>query len=165
MSCDRRRQTWEERYAEMERKLLEQRIDNRCREFQDQICEGINHFRSALMAAFGKNLAVEKTVVDARESLRRLCVRMEYMGYIIRVGTDFVECVEKSLLCGQVPERQMKCLKMNNSHDDPILGYVVDVVYEISMPVIVKAEPKDDNDDNLVLLGCLTWHSDKPSSH
>ena len=34
----------EERYAEMERKLLEQRMDNRCREFQDQICEGINHF-------------------------------------------------------------------------------------------------------------------------
>ena len=38
------------------------------------------------MAAFGKNLAMEKTVVDARESLHRLCVPMEYMGYIITCG-------------------------------------------------------------------------------
>ena len=62
------------------------------------------------------------------------------------MGTEFIDRVERSLLCGQVPERQMKCLKMNTSHDDPILGYVVEVVYEISMPVIVKVEPKDDDD-------------------
>ena len=143
----------EERYAEMERKLMEQKMDNRFREFQDEIREGINKFQSALMVAFGKNLAVESMVEDARESLCRLCVAMDFMGYIIHVGMDFVERVERSLLCGQVPEWQMKCLKMNTSHDDPVLGYVVEVVYKISMPVIVKAEPKDNDDDDLVLLG------------
>ena len=75
------------------------------------------------------------------------------MGYIICVGTDFIERVERSLLCGQVPEQQMKCLKKNTSHDNPVLGYVVEVVYKISMPVIVKAEPRDDDDDDLILLG------------
>ena len=105
------------------------------------------------MGAFGKNLAVESTVVEARERLRRLCVTVQFMGYTRRVSTDFVEHVEMSLLCGQVPERQMKCLKIDNSADDTILGYVVDIVYEISMPVIMKAEVLDDQDDDLVLLG------------
>ena len=143
----------EEKCSEMERKLMEQRMDNQFRDFQDEIREEINRFRSALMGAFGKNLAVESTVVEARERLRRLCVTVQFMGYTRRVSTDFVERVEMSLLCGQVPEWQMKCLKIDNSADDTILGYVVDIVYEISMPVIVKAEVLDDQDDDLVLLG------------
>ena len=140
----------EEKCAEMERKLMEQRMDN---QFQDEIHEEINRFRSALMGAFGKNLAVESTVVEARERLRRLCVTVQFMGYTRHVGTDFVERVEMSLLCGQVAEQQMKCLKIDNFADDTILGYVVDIVYKISMPVIVRAEVLDDQDDNLVLLG------------
>ena len=143
----------EEKCSEMERKLMEQRMDNQFQDFQDEIREEINRFRSALMGAFGKNLAVESTVVEARERLRRLCVTVQFMGYTRHVGTDFIERVEKSLLCGQVPERQMKCLKIDNSTDDTILGYVVNIVYEISMPVIVKAEVLDDQDDDLVLLG------------
>ena len=91
--------------------------------------------------------------MEARERLRRLCVTVQFMGYTRRVATDFIEHVKKSLLCGQVPEQQMKCLKIDNSVDDTILGYVVDIVYEISMPVIVKAEVLDDQDDDLVLLG------------
>ena len=130
----------EEKCSEMERKLMEQRMDNQFRDFQDEICEEINRFCSALMGAFGKNLAVESMVVEARERLRRLCFTVQFMGYTRRVSTDFIERVEKSLLCGQVPERQMKCLKIDNSTDDTILSYVVDIVYEISMPVIVKAE-------------------------
>ena len=47
----------------------------------------------------------------------------------------------------------MMCTKMNNSTDNPILGHVVDVVYKIAMPVIVKSEKLNDNDDDLVLIG------------
>ena len=143
----------EEKCSEMERKLMEQRMDNKFREFQDDIRDEINKFRCALMAAYGKNLAVESTVVDARERLRKMCETVQYMGYTRRVGTEFLERLERSLLCGQVPERQMKYVKINNSQDDPILGHVVDVVYEISMPVIVKSEQIDDEDEDLVLLG------------
>ena len=128
-------------------------MDNKFREFQDDIRDEINKFRCALMAAYGKNLAVESTVVDARERLRKMCETVQYMGYTRRVGTEFLERLERSLLCGQVPERQMKYVKINNSQDDPILGHVVDVVYEISMPVIVKSEQIDDEDEDLVLLG------------
>ena len=48
----------------------------------------------------------------------------------------------------------MTCTKMNNSADYPILGNVVDVVYEIAMPVIVKSEKLDDDDD-LMLIGVM----------
>ena len=48
----------------------------------------------------------------------------------------------------------MNCTKTNNSTEDPILGHVVDVVYEIGMPFIVKSEKlDDDNDDDLMLIG------------
>ena len=71
-----------------------------------------------------------------------------------RVGADFVERVERSLLSGQVPKWQMNCTKTNNSTEDPILGHVVDVVYEIGMQFIVKSEKLDNNnDDDLVLIG------------
>ena len=77
------------------------------------------------------------------------------MGYTRRVGTDFVEHVEQSLLCGQVSEGQMMCTKTNNSADDPILGHVIDIVYKIGMPVIVKSEKLHDNGDDLVLIGVM----------
>ena len=112
----------------MEEKLLEQRMDNAFRGYQDNLQEEINKFHSVLMSAYEKNLVMEKSVVKTRESLQKLCSTEQYMGYTRRVGMDFVEHVEQSLLCGQVPECQMKCTKMNNSADNPILGHVVDVV-------------------------------------
>ena len=56
-------------------------------------------------------------------------------------------------MCGQVPECQLKCSKINNSKDDPILGHVVHVVYETSMPVVVKSEKMEDEDEDLVFIG------------
>ena len=75
------------------------------------------------------------------------------MGYTRHVGMDFLEHMERSLLYGQVPEYQFKCRKIDNSEDDPVCGHVVDIVYEISMPVIVKSEKVNDEDEDLVLLG------------
>ena len=53
----------------MEEKLLEQRMDNTFRGYQDDLREEINKFCSVLMSAYGKNLATEESVVKARESL------------------------------------------------------------------------------------------------
>ena len=78
----------------MEEKLLEQRMDNTFRGYQDDLWEEINKFHSVLMSAYGKNLAMEESVVKARESLQKLCSTDQYMGYTRRVGTDFVERVE-----------------------------------------------------------------------
>ena len=120
---------------------------------QDDIREEINKFRGILMSAYDKDLATEESVLKARENLQNLCSTEQYMGYMRQVGPDFVERVEQSLLSGQVPEWQMNCTKTNNSTEDPILGHVVDVVYKIGMPFIVKSEKLDDDDDDLVLIG------------
>ena len=47
------------------------------------------------------------------------------------------------------------CTKTNNSTDDPILGHVIDIVYKIAMPVIVKSEKLDEDDTDLVLIGVM----------
>ena len=78
----------------MEEKLLEQRMDNTFRGYQDVLREEINKFHSVLMSAYGKNLATEESVVKVRESLQKLCSTEQYMGYTRHVGTDFVERVE-----------------------------------------------------------------------
>ena len=78
----------------MEEKLLEQRMDNMFRQYQDDIREEINKFRGILMSAYGKDLATEESVLKARENLQNLCSTEQYMGYMRRVGADFVEHVE-----------------------------------------------------------------------
>ena len=54
--------------------------------------------------------------------------------------------VERSILTGQTPEQQFICTKTDNSEADPILGDVTNIIYEVSMPVIVKRELTDDDD-------------------
>ena len=54
--------------------------------------------------------------------------------------------VERSILAGQTPEQQFICTKTDNSEADPILGDVTNIIYEVSMPVIVKRELTDDDD-------------------
>ena len=154
MELQQKKADLEDRCREMEKKLLEQRMDNMFRQYQDDIREEINKFRGILMSAYGKDFATEESVLKVRENLQNLCSTEQYMGYMRRVGPDFVERVEQSLLSGQVPEWQMNCTKTNNSTEDPILGHVVDVVYKIGMPFIVKSEKLDNNDNNdLVLIG------------
>ena len=45
-----------------------------------------------------------------------------------------------------MPEHQYECRKMDNSIDDPIQGHVIDIVYEIIMPIVIKSEAGDDED-------------------
>ena len=76
------------------------------------------------------------------------------MGYTWGVHEHFIDRVTKSLLAGQVPEKQMESSKTDNSVNDPILGPTVDVVYELKMPFIVKTEkpPQEDDDDELLFI-------------
>ena len=67
------------------------------------------------------------------------------LGYTFRVREDFVGRVERSILAGQTPEQQFICTKTDNSEADPILGDVTNIIYEVSMPVIVKRELTDDD--------------------
>ena len=74
------------------------------------------------------------------------------MGFTFRVGDGFVERVKKSLLAGQTPEQQYSCTKIDNSVDDPVSGHITDIIYEVAMPVIVKHEVQESDDDDCEIL-------------
>ena len=141
-----KKEALENKCREMSDKLLEQKMDNAFRDFQDEVREQIGKFRHALMSAYGKNVDTEPSVVKAREDLCEACETRQFMGHTLRVSPHFVDRVQKSLLSGQVPEHQYECKKTDNSVDDPIQGHVIDVVYEITMPVVIKSEAGDDED-------------------
>ena len=52
-----------------------------------------------------------------------------------------------------MPEQQFKCTKIDNSQEDPVCGEVTDVIYEVTMPVIVKRESRElDSDEDLQII-------------
>ena len=51
-------------------------------------------------------------------------------------------------MAGQTPEQQYSCTKIENSVDDPVSGHITDIIYEVAMPVIVKREVQESDDDD-----------------
>ena len=68
------------------------------------------------------------------------------------VGDGFIKQVKKSLLAGQTPEQQYTCTKIDNFVDDPVSGHVTDIIYEVTIPVIVKHEVRESKDDDCEIL-------------
>ena len=88
----------------------------------------------------------DERLVAARNKFCEEVETILVLGYTFRTGEDFVGRVERSILAGQTPEQQFICTRTDNSEADPILGDVTDIIYEVSMPVIVKRELTDDDD-------------------
>ena len=55
---------------------------------------------------------------------------------------------------GFIPEQRMSMSVMDNSADDPVQGYMHDVTYSLDMPVVVKREQADEEDD-LEIVGVM----------
>ena len=137
----------EMKFQDMQRKLTDQKMESKVRAFQDQIIVTIRDFRSKLMDYYGASRTDER-VVKARETFAEEVKAISQFGYTFRVGESFVDRVEKSILSGQTPEQQYICTKTDNLEDDPVQGHVVDIIYEVCMPVIVKKEVHNDDDDD-----------------
>ena len=143
----RTRNEVEEKLRVTKQKLLEQSMEGKARDFQDHIVKVVWDFRSVIMDCFGTPKTDER-LVQAREQLASETAAKSLMGFTFRVGNGFVERVEKSLLAGQTPEQQYMCTKIDNSVDDPVSGHVTDIIYEVAMPVIVKHEVRESEDDD-----------------
>ena len=141
----------QERFLHLEQQLLQQRMENQARSFREDITGGVRELRSALMGAYGENIDSNESVCNARRKLGEVCKTRQSLGYTFRVHTEFVDRVEKSILCGFVPEQQIQCTKTDNSCLDPILGDVVDVIYELAMPMVIK--PEVNEDDDILIVG------------
>ena len=126
-------------------------MEGKARDFQDHIVKVIRDFRSVVMDCFGAPKTDER-LVQAREHLALETAAKSLMGFTFRVGNGFLERVEKSLLVGQTLEQQYTCTKIDNSVDDPVSGYVTDIIYEVTMPVIVKREVRESEDNHCEIL-------------
>ena len=141
----------EEKLRVTQQKLLEQRLEGKACDFQDHIVKVIQDFRSVVMDCFGAP-KMDEHLVQAREHLALETEAKSLMGFMFHVGNGFMEWVEKSLLAGQTPEQQYTCTKIDNSVDDPVSGHVTDIIHEVSMPVIVKCEVRESEDDDCEIL-------------
>ena len=136
----------EQKLKDAQNKLLQQKMEAKARTYQDQIICAIRDFRATLMECYG----AAKTNEQLAGAHNKFCEEVEtvsHMAYMFCIGEDFLSRVERSILAGQTPEQQFICTKTDNSEADPILGNVTDIIYEVSMPVIVKRELTDIDDD------------------
>ena len=79
---------------------------------------------------------------------------LQQNGFTLRVCEDFVDSVEKTVRVGFIPEQRMTMKVMDNSADDPVQGYVHDVTYSLDIPMVVKWEKADEEDD-LEIVGVM----------
>ena len=148
----RQRDELQDRVDEMVVKLLQVKRVSKVREYSDTITASIRKFREALINAVDEDPDQSPRIQVAKEALIDTCETIHHMGYTFRVGNDVVKRVEKSILSGQVPERLLFMTKDYNSTNDPVQGPYVDVVYEYVMPVVVKRERAEVEDDDLQIV-------------
>ena len=133
----------EQKLKDAQNKLLQQKMEAKARTFQDHIICAIRlegHTHGVLWRC--KN---DEHLVAARNKFCEEVETILILGYTFCVREDFVGRVERSILAGQTPKQQFICTKTDNSEADSILGNVTDIIYEVSMPVIVKRELTDDD--------------------
>ena len=69
-------------------------------------------------------------------------------GFTLCVCEDFIECVEKTVQSGEIPEQKMDMIKTDDSVDNSVEGFVRDVTYVLTIPAVVKREKGENNDDD-----------------
>ena len=146
----RQKEQLSDKYDRLEAQMLEQRMDTKACDFQDEIGEAIRDLHSAMFSACGQET---EALQIAWQQLDAAMVTVQSLGYKFTVSEQFRERIERCINSGQIPEKKLRCLRTHNSENDPITGPTVDIVYEVILPVIVKEERMDDEDDDLKVLG------------
>ena len=85
--------------------------------------------------------------------MERVTMMLQQNGFTLQVCENFVDRVEKTVCAGFIPEQKMAVV--DNSGDDLVQGYVRDVTYTLDIPVVVKWEKVEEDDDNLLIVGIM----------
>ena len=80
---------------------------------------------------------------------------LQQNGFTLQVCENFMDHVEKTVCVGFIPEQKVSMTVVDNSGDDPVQGYVRDVTYTLDIPVVVKWEKVEEDDDNLLIVGIM----------
>ena len=87
--------------------------------------------------------------------MERVMMTLQQNGFTLQVCENFMDLVEKTVCVGFIPEQKMSMTVVDNSGDDPVQGYVRDVTYTLDIPVVVKWEKVEEDDDNLLIVGIM----------
>ena len=131
---------------EVAEKFLEQ-----ARVYQATIEKSVVLFRLALLNNFDNKEGQE--VVDAQGDNEQFTMTLQQNGFALQVCENFVDHVEKTVCVGFIPEQKMSMTVADNSGDDPVPGYMRDVTYTLDIPVVVKQEKVEKDDDDLLIVG------------
>ena len=142
-----------EQLVEMQRKMKGLQWDNQARGYHATIEKCVTHFRSALINDYGKQEEGEE-LQEAQADMVQTTLMLQENGFTLRVCDEFVNHVERTVWVGEIPEQKMTMTEIDNSGNDPVQGYVRDVTYTLDIPVIVKWE-KEEEDDNLEIVGVM----------
>ena len=143
----------EERLAEMQRKMEGLEWSEKARQYHATIEECVVHFRMCVINNYGHKEESED-LLDARVALEHNTTTLQQNGFTLTVCEDFVDRVEKTIRSGFIPDQRFTMKVTDNSADDPVQGYVCDVTYCLEIPMVVKWE-KADEDDDLEIVGVM----------
>ena len=86
-------------------------------------------------------------LLGARVGLEQNTTTLQQNGFTLTVCEDFVDQVEKTIRSGFIPEQRFTMKVTDNSAEDPVQGYICDVTYCLEIPMVVKWEKAEDDDD------------------
>ena len=136
----------EERLAKMQRKMEGLEWSEKAWQYRVTIEEYVVHFRVCLINNYGHKEESED-LLNARVGLEQNMTMLQQNGLTLTVCEDFVDRVEKTIRSGFIPEQRFTMKVTENSADDPVQGYMCDVTYCLEIPMVVKWEKAEDDDD------------------
>ena len=143
----------EERLAEMQRKMEGLEWSEKARQYRMTIEECVVCFRMCVINNYNHK-EESQDLLDARVALEQNTTTLQQNGFTLTVCEDFVDRVEKTIRSGFIPEQRFTMKVTDNSADDPVQGYVCDVAYCLEIPMVVKQE-KAEEDDDLEIVGVM----------
>ena len=144
----------EEELEQMKLKMEAMEWDTQACGYRETIEKGVVLFRKALLNNLG-NRKESDQLKEMRGNMARCTRTLVKNGFKLGVCEDFMECVEKTVLLGEIPEQKMDLIKTDNSVDNLVVGFVRDVTYVLTIPAVVKREKgeNDDDEDELMIVG------------
>ena len=127
----------EEELEQMKLKMEAMEWDGRVCAYHETIQKCVGLFRKALMNNFGNHEESDqlKRVREDMVCCTRILVKN---GFTLGVCEDFIECVEKTVQSGEIPEQKMDMIKTDDSVNNSVDGFVQDVTYVLTIPAVVK---------------------------
>ena len=113
----------EEELKQMKLKVERMEWDDRACGYREVIQRCVGIFRKVLINNFS-NREESDQLKEVREDMVRCTRTLVKNGFMLRVCEDFIECVEKTVQSGEIPEQKMDMIKTDDSVDNSVEGFV-----------------------------------------